>query len=108
MTSKGFIYKLQDSERTMFITNEGISNGGVLFGIINHRFTGLFDQARFDSQIIIPKEDFVEVCDRLNHIASMLKNTEKKEQKFIAEFEEDIKEMKQERKAKTKKGNKKK
>lgn len=102
MKTKGFCYKLQDSQKTMFITNLDVSDS-VKIGIINYKFEGLYAQAKLDESFVIPRSEFCELVARLNEIANDMKSKAKKEQKFIADFESELKEKKT-----TKKGSKKK
>lgn len=104
MKTKGFIYRLQDVEKTAFITNTGVANG-VKIGIINHKFDGLYSTARFDSEIIVPNEKFVEMCEVLNEVGADIKKQEKAQQRFIAKLEEEIREKKEPKKT-SKKGTK--
>lgn len=101
MKTKGFCYKLTDNEKTMFITNLDISNS-IKIGIINHRFDGLYSNAIFDSEIIIPRNEFVELCERLNEIANDLKKKNQKDKKFIADFEAELFEKEKVQKGKKK------
>ena len=100
--TKGFTYRLQDVEKTAFVFNTGVTNG-VKIGIINHRYDGLISGAKFDSEVFIPNEDFVEFCETMNQIGADIKKEEKKKQKFIGRLEEEVRE-KQSQKKQAKKG----
>ena len=92
MKSKGFCYKLQDTEKTMFITNLDVSNA-VKFAIINRKYDGLYSNAIFDSEFVIPRKEFIELCNKLNETANDMNKKKIKEEKFIADFETDLSEM---------------
>jgi ubiquitin C-terminal hydrolase len=93
MKTKGFCYKLQDTNKTMFITNLDTSDS-VKIGIIDFKYDGLYNNAKLDNEFVIPRKDFIKVCQMLNDIAEDMKQKEQKESKFIVKFEEELTEKK--------------
>ena len=87
MKTNGFVWKLNDEERTMFISNNGVESG-VKFIIINNCFNGIYSQAIPDADIVIPNETFIQLANQMKEVADELKKKQAKEKKFNSSFEE--------------------